>query len=184
MQARRHAAHVIRRPREPRKLCTRRTHSMNAVFPHIPSMGLLFFLGTSSLTPHTSHPTSRPPARIYICTLTYIYTQNQHLHLHLHLDLHPGCRFWRCFRAPERPRWRCLNHCLPMLCCDFGAPQTSPSRMSVLAVFPSPREATQEVLESLPRNAILRFQCSPGVSLQDVGSGGVSEPQRGHALGI
>ena len=30
---------------------------------------------------------------------------------------------------------------------------------------------------------VLRFRCSPDVSLQDVGSGGVSEPQRGHEGG-
>ena len=47
------------------------------------------------------------------------------------------------FRAPERADSSCFNH-WPRLCCsDFSAPQTSPSRISALAGFPSPREGQQ-----------------------------------------
>ena len=50
-----------------------------------------------------------------------------------------------------------MNHCLATVVTVFGAPQTSPSRISVLAVFPSPREAAQEVFESLRPTVVTVF---------------------------
>ena len=65
-----------------------------------------------------------------------------------------------------------------------SAPRTSGSRLSALAVFPSPREATQEEFESFALPGVLCFRRSADVSLQDLGSGGISEPQRGHAVAV
>ena len=50
--------------------------------------------------------------------------------------------------------------------------------------FPSPREGRQWIQESLLTPAVVRFGCSPDVSLQDVGSGWISEPQRRPTGGV
>ena len=57
--------------------------------------------------------------------------------------LSPICRLWRYFRAPERASSSRWNHGPSTYCFDFSVPQTSPSRMSAPAVFPSPREGQQ-----------------------------------------
>ena len=69
----------------------------------------------------------------------YFYNYLLHLlhllHLHLHLRLH--------FRAPERTDSRRGKYGRTTYCFDCSAPQTSPSRISAPAVFPSPREGQQ-----------------------------------------
>ena len=98
--------------------------------------------------------------------------------------LPPGSRLWLDFRVPERADSRRLNHGRTTECSNFSAPQTSPSRVSALAGFPSPRESQQWSLESSPHHGGRRFQCSPDVSLQDLGSGWISEPQRGPTVAV
>ena len=119
-------------------------------------------------------------------------------------------RLWLDFRAPERPRSRSWNHRCTNRGSDFSAPQTSPFRISALAgtseprrgltggggiprrssgsrlwlVRPSIREGRQEEEESLVQPVVLRFQGSPDVSLQDLGSGWISTPQRGPTVAV
>ena len=52
-------------------------------------------------------------------------------------------RFWRYSRAPERAGRRVSNHSAPTKVTVFRAPEAPPPRLSVLAVFPSPREGRQ-----------------------------------------
>ena len=57
--------------------------------------------------------------------------------------LPPGSRLRLYFRAPERANSRRDNHTRMTAQTDFSALQTSPSRISAPAVFPSPREGQQ-----------------------------------------
>ena len=61
-----------------------------------------------------------------------------------------------------------MNHRVPTKVTVFGAPQAPPSRRSVLAVFPSPREAAQEVFESYGPNEGDSFLARFLEKMQDV----------------
>ena len=97
--------------------------------------------------------------------------------------LPPGCRLWLYFRAPERADSSQESDGERPTETDFGTPEALGLRMSALAVFPSPREATQEGVDSFTLPGVPCFRRSADVSLQDVGPGGINEPQRGRAGG-
>ena len=93
-----------------------------------------------------------------------------------------GFGFWLYFLAPKRPCRRSWDYGATTAV-SFSAPETAVSRIFVLAVFPNPREATQWEFESSPQGGVLYSRCSGEACFQEIVSGGISTPQRGHAVG-
>ena len=63
-------------------------------------------------------------------------------------------------------------------------PRHVPPGSRLWLVFPSRREGRQEAGESLVWPVVLRFQCSPDVSLGISALAGFSEPQIGPTVGV
>ena len=123
-----------------------------------PKYGVLVFLGhlqrePATRTAHTYTTYTHTHYTLHTYTHTHYtrYTHYRH-YTHTHYTLHNNIHYrhyththykvhnniWY-FRAPERADRRVLNHWSRPVCCVFGAPQTSPPRISALAGISEPQ---------------------------------------------
>ena len=143
--------------------------NLSSTYPHILSVRFLVFLDTSRNS-HTTRPPQISTSTSISATTSTTTSHGTYLQLHLHLHeismlpgrLASGCRPWRYFRDPG-VAWEIIR---PGRHVEFpGLPGRLASGCRLWRSFRAPERSCS-------------FLCSWDAWPQDVGSGGLSCPQR------
>ena len=110
-------------------------------------MGTSILLSSSPALPASrSHIHNIYTYTLHTYTLHALHTYTLHttqqfspLNSHLYIYIYTTYIYILYFRAPERDDRRVWNHWPRPVCCVFGAPQTSPPRISALAGISEPQ---------------------------------------------